>query len=195
MCVHPKLKWRNKIFLASVVKKCANDDIEWRIVISQELPLPPLIHLLIRPFDMIQFYIQSLIYGDRHSSLWGGDTTHQHTEHANFTEPIPMRCSHLNLQFFQHWIKSRVCDLSAEEECMWLVWCLDLSGLSVPALSARQIGEGSPGSPDRQLITSEYYLANLVFSRISSTIRNGSFHSPSSQFSAQQRSEISKLNK
>ena len=122
------------------------------------------------------------------AQLRGGDTTHQHTEHANFTEPIPMRCSHLNLQFFQHWIKSRVCDLSVEEECLWLVWCLDLSGLSVPALSARQIGEGSQErSPDRQLITSEYYLANLVFSRISSTIRNGSFHSPSSQFSAQQR--------
>ena len=64
------------LFLVSVEKKCASDDIEWRIVLTQELPLPRLIHLLIRPFDMIQFYIQSLIYRDRHSSLREGT---QHT--------------------------------------------------------------------------------------------------------------------
>ena len=92
------------------------------------------------------------------AQLRGGDTTHQHTEHANFTEPIPMRCSHSNLQFWVdlpslNW--SRVCDLSTEEECLWLVWCLDLSGFSVPALSARQIGEGSPG-PGHQIDSSSH---------------------------------------
>ena len=75
-----KIEMKKQHFLVSVEKKCASDDIEWRIVISQELPLPRLIHLLIRPFDMIQFYIQSLIYGDQHSSLRGRDTAHINTQ-------------------------------------------------------------------------------------------------------------------
>ena len=84
------------------------------------------------------------------TNLWGPPQPAQGRRHNTSTHQTckfywtdRYRCSHSNLQIesnSQHYI--RVWDLSADEEFLWLVWCLDLSGFGVPALSTRQIGEG-----------------------------------------------------
>ena len=131
------------------------------------------------------------------TNLWGPPQLAQGRRHNTSTHQTckfywtdRYRCSHSNLQIelnFQHWIRG-VWDLSAEEEFLWLVWCLDLSGFGVPALSTRQIGEGRPGPPDRA--SHQNIIWQLGILEDFFTNCNGSFHSPSSQ-----QSEISKLNK
>ena len=185
---------KQPFFLVSVVKKCASDDIEWRIVISQELPLPRLIHLLIRPFDMIQFYIQSLIYGDRHSSLRGGDTVHINTQNMQIL--LNRYQCDVNIQICnsesQHWIRVSwfVCRVGGMSVISLMSWSFRLQCPSFVRKTDRR-GEGEVhqiDSPSHQNIIWQTWYFRAFLQQF---VTDHFTLSPSSQH----WSEISKLNK